>query len=651
MALHQHILIESVSPSVDGGLHMAKSVAGQPLIVEADIFRDGHAVVRGVVKWRKLGEMQFEEIALEHVGNDRFRGSFPLGAPGRYQFTIEGWTDQFASWRDDFAKKVAANRPIELDLEDGIALLARAEERADVTERGILAEAIARLRGLVTPQEALALVSNAALAELVYRLDPREDGKVFEPVLGVFAVPKRAAMGAWYEFFPRSETSDPARGATLREAEHRLPRLAELGFEVLYIAPVHPIGVTHRKGKNDGTTAAPGEPGCPWAIGGPAGGHTAIEPALGTLDDFDHFVATAYELGMQVALDFAIQCSPDHPWIKEHPAWFEHRSDGSIRCAENPPNEYPDVCRIDFDTDDRTGLYIELYRVVMFWVARGVTIFRVDNPHTKPVAFWEWLITKVHGENPNVIFLAEAFTRPKMMKALAKAGFTQSYTYFTWRNTKLELEEYMTELTQTEMRHYFTPNFFANTHDVLPEFLQKGGRPAFEIRLILAATLAPSYGIYSGYELCENEALHGKEEYENSEKFEIKPRDYEAPGNLNGLIADLNRIRRENAAFHELANVQFFKTDSEHIIVYAKSTADRSSVVLVAVNLDPFAAHHAHITVPLAAIGVPSGNSFEVSDLLTGARYTFSEKTYVRLDPATMPAHILLLENDHGREK
>jgi len=649
--MHQHILIEAVTPSVDGGRYFAKSLAGEPLVVEADIFRDGHAVVRAVVKWRRRGDQRFEEAPLEHVSNDRFRGTFPLGAPGHYQFTVEGWTDVFASWLADFTKKVAASRPIELDLREGLALIAGAHDRASGADRGALAEIVARLGEPISAEDAWELLSSDLLAELMRRLDPREDAKVFEPFLGVFALPRRALVGAWYEYFPRSESKDPSRGATLHEAEQRLPRLAELGFDVLYLAPVHPIGITHRKGKNDAAEALPGEPGCPWAIGGPAGGHTEIEPALGTLEDFDHFVATAHELGMQIALDFAIQCSPDHPWVKEHPEWFEHRADGSIRCAENPPNEYPDVYRIDFDTDDRVGLYGELYRVVMFWVHRGVTIFRVDNPHTKPVAFWEWLIAKVHGENPEVVFLAEAFTRPKMMKVLAKAGFTQSYTYFTWRNTKRELEEYLTELTQTEMRHYFIPNFFANTHDVLPEILQKGGRPAFQSRLVLAATLAPSYGIYSGYELCENAALEGKEEYAFSEKFEIKPRDYEAPGNLNGLIADLNRIRRANPALSQLCNVRFFKTDDEHVIFYAKSTADKSNVVLCAVNLDPFSAHHAHVEIPLDEIGVPPGTEFAVTDLISGARYTFREKTFVRLDPATVPAHVLLVEKNHGREQ
>ncbi|HKQ71860.1 MAG TPA: alpha-1,4-glucan--maltose-1-phosphate maltosyltransferase, partial [Polyangiaceae bacterium] len=402
-------------------------------------------------------------------------------------------------------------------------------------------------------------------------------------------------------------------------------------------------GVTHRKGKNDAPRALPGEPGSPWAIGAKEGGHTAVDAGLGTLDDFDHFASAAKDVGIDVALDFAVQCSPDHPWVSEHPDWFEHRADGSIRYAENPPNEYRDVYRVDFDTADRAGLYGELYRVVMFWISHGVRFFRVDNPHTKPLFFWEWLIGKVQAEHPDIVFLAEAFTRPKMMKALAKAGFTQSYTYFTWRNDKRELEEYLTELTETDMRHYFIPNFFANTHDVLPPILQTGGAPAFRMRAVLAATLSPSYGIYSGYELCEASALPGKEEYLDSEKFEIRVRDYEAPGNLNAFFTELNRIRRENRALQELANLTFLATDSDNILAYAKCSRDRMNVLLVVVNLDPFAAHDAYVEVPVTTLGGDVARGLAALDLFTGARYTWGEKNYVRLEPH-LPAHILLVQ-------
>jgi starch synthase (maltosyl-transferring) len=643
--MHRHILIEAISPSVDGGRYPAKGIAGESCRIEADVFRDGHGLIRAVVKWRKKGEEPFSEVALTHVGNDRFEGEFPLSDNALYEFTIEAWTDRFGSWLADFEKKVEADRDVALDALDALLLLDEARKRATGRPRGVLEEVTARLSEPLTPRETLEVLLQEPLQDAMALLDQREDAVTAEPLLEVFANRRKASVGTWYELFPRSETSDAGRGAPLREAERRLPKLAEMGFDVVYLPPVHPIGVTNRKGKNDALTAEPGDPGCPWAIGSADGGHTEIAPELGTIDDFDHFVAAAAGVGMEIALDFAIQCSPDHPWVSEHPDWFEQRADGSIRYAENPPHEYTDVCRVDFDTQDRVGLFTELYRVLLFWIGHGVTIFRVDNPHTKPVGFWEWLIAKVHASHPEVIFLAEAFTRPKMMKALAKAGFTQSYTYFTWRNEKRELEEYLIELTQTEMRHYFTPNFFTNTHDVLPELLQKGGPPAFKMRLVLAATLSPSYGIYSGYELCENQGIEGKEEYLDSEKFEIKPRDYDAPGNLNGLLTKLNEIRRNNPALHELCNVSFLKTDSDKIVAYRKSTRDNSNTLLIVVNLDPFAPHHCTVEVPWAQIGLEV-ERFQVRDLLTGARYAWGEKNYVRLDPAHVPAHILLVEKE-----
>jgi starch synthase (maltosyl-transferring) len=641
--MHRHILIEAITPSVDGGRYFAKGITGTPCRVEADIFRDGQGLIRAVIKWKKKGDETFLEAPLLHTVNDRFTGEFPLTNNTTYEFTVEAWTDRFGTWLSGFEKKVEAERDVAVDLKEGLTLLEEAHERAAGRARGSLEEVIARLSEPLSSREALAALVQEPVREAMLVLDQREDVVTAHPVLSIFSNRRRALVGAWYEMFPRSESTDPSRGATLREAERRLPKLAEMGFEVLYLPPVHPIGVSHRKGKNE-LPAGPDDPGCPWAIGNADGGHTAIAPELGTIEDFDHFVASAAEVGIEIALDFAIQCSPDHPWVSEHPDWFEHRADGSLRYAENPPHEYRDVCRVDFDTPDRVGLFTELYRVLVFWIDHGVKIFRVDNPHTKPVGFWEWLIAKVQASDPEVIFLAEAFTRPKMMKALAKAGFTQSYTYFTWRNEKKELEEYMVELTQTEMRHYFIPNFFTNTHDVLPEILQKGGPPAFRMRLVLAATLSPSYGIYSGYEICENAALAGKEEYLDSEKFEIKPRDYDAPGNLNSLITRLNQIRRENPALCELSNVSFLKTDSEKIIAYCKSASDGTNTLIVVVNLDPFAAHHCTVEVPRASIGAGENERFQVQDLLTGAHYGWGEKNYVRLDPAHVPAHILLVE-------
>jgi starch synthase (maltosyl-transferring) len=642
--MHRHILIEAISPCVDGGRYATKGIIGEPCVVEADVFRDGHGLVGAVVKWRRKGDDKFFESPMVPVGNDRFRGSFPLTENGVYQFTVEAWTDRFGSWRADFEKKVDAGHDIELDLKDGLLIIEEAAERATGLDLGMLTEAIVRLHSPITAREALATVSTEAVRDAMTRLDQREDAATYEPLLKVFAHRPKARFSTWYELFPRSEGDDPKRGASLREAERRLPKLAAMGFDVVYLPPVHPIGITNRKGRNDTERAVPDDPGSPWAIGGPSGGHTSIEPSLGTIDDFDHFVAVAQGLGIEIALDFAIQCSPDHPWVREHPDWFEHRANGTIRYADNPPFEYKDVYRVDFDTQDRVGLYTELYRVLMFWISHGVTIFRVDNPHTKPLCFWEWIITKVQASNPEVIFLSEAFTRPKIMKALAKAGFTQSYSYFTWRNYKRELEDYLIELTQSDMRHFFLPNFFTNTHDVLPEILQRGGPPAFKLRLVLAATLSPSYGIYSGYELCENDAIEGKEEYLYSEKFEIKARNYDAPGNLNEFIAQCNHIRRNNPALQQMANVRFLKTDNDNIIFYSKSTEDRSNVLFIVVNLDPFRAHHCTAEVPLHEIGLGDRTSYQVTDLLTGARYTWRDRNYVRLDPASHPAHILLVD-------
>ena len=419
-----------------------------------------------------------------------------------------------------------------------------------------------------------------------------------------------------------------------------------MGFDVVYLAPIHPIGRTGRKGPNNRLGAEPGDPGSPWAIGSEHGGHTAIEPALGTLEDFDRFVRAADALGMEIALDFAIQCSPDHPWVREHPDWFYRRPDGTIRYAENPPKKYQDIYPLNFDTPDWKNLWEALRDVLRFWAVRGVRIFRVDNPHTKPLGFWSWLIDSIHSEHPDVIFLAEAFTRPPMMQELAKRGFTQSYTYFTWRNTKAELVEYLTELTRTTAALYFRPNFFVNTPDILPPILQHGGRPAFKSRLVLAATLSPSYGIYSGFELCENTAIEGKEEYLDSEKYEIKVRDWSSPGHIKDFIASVNQARRDNAALQQFMNLRFLEIDNDQLLAYVKWSQDGTNHVIVVVNLDPFAAHSGWVRVPPEAVGVAAGVSYWVRDLLTGARYLWEERNYVHLDPvATEPAHILHVEN------
>ena len=641
----RHIVIEAVTPTVDCGRYPVKRLAGESCVVEADIFSDSPVALAAVIKWRRAQDASFLEAPMVLIDNDRWRGEFPLAENARYVFAIEAWTRNFTSWRQYFIKKATAALDVASDFAEGIALLENLRQRACADDRILITDYIDRLRMLSDPRQAVAIISASELAAAIDRNEERADAVIYDHTSAITADRPRARFGAWYEMFPRSAGVQPGFHATLREAEARLPNIREMGFDVVYLTPIHPIGTTYRKGPNNSLTALPDSPGSPWAVGSRAGGHTAIEPRLGTIDDFDHFVTVAERLGLEIALDFAIQCSPDHPWVTEHPEWFRHRPDGTIKYAENPPKQYQDIYPIDFDSPDQKGLFEELRRIVLFWIGHGVKIFRVDNPHTKPVAFWEWLINTIQEKYPEVIFLAEAFTKPKMMRVLAKAGFTQSYTYFTWRNSKAELTDYLTELTRTDMIDYFRPNFFTNTPDILPPILQKGGRPAFKSRLVLAATLSPSYGIYSGYELCENEAIPGTEEYDHSEKYEIRARDWTHPGNLCEFVARINAIRRGNAALQQFANLHFHTTDNDQIILYSKSSGDRSNIILVAVNLDPHQPHHCTAFVSGEAVGVAPGQGYAVTDLITGARYNWGESNYIRLDPQIEPAHILRVES------
>ncbi|MCA1764820.1 MAG: alpha-1,4-glucan--maltose-1-phosphate maltosyltransferase, partial [Desulfobulbaceae bacterium] len=466
----------------------------------------------------------------------------------------------------------------------------------------------------------------------------------FKPTPTVVVEAKSAGFSAWYEIFPRSLTADPARSGTFADLEKFLPQIARMGFDVLYLPPIHPIGHTNRKGRNNALAVVENDPGSPWAIGSEAGGHKAVHPKLGTMEDFEHLVAAARKQGLEVALDIAFQCSPDHPYVREHPEWFRHRPDGTIKFAENPPKKYEDIYPLSFDCEEWQSLWHELKSIVLFWIDRGVRIFRVDNPHTKPLPFWEWLIGEVRGEYPETVFLSEAFTRPRLMYGLAKAGFSQSYTYFTWRNTKSQLTEYVRELVESEVSEYFRPNFFPNTPDILPEFLQFGGRAAFLSRLVLAATLSSCYGIYSGYELSENEAVPGTEEYLNSEKFEIKPRDWNKPGNIRAFITRINTIRRQNPALAENRRLRFHRVANDQIIFYSKSTEDFDNIILAAVNLDPHNIQEGWLEVPLELYGIGEHEVFQVHDLIFDNRYLWQgSKNYVRLDPARSPAQIFLL--------
>ncbi len=639
-----HIIIEDVTPSVDGGRYPAKRIAGDSCVVEADIFRDGHQVLRAAVKWRRKQDEVFDEAPMASLDNDRWRGEFVPTDNARYVFTIEAWTDLFATWLADFTKKVNAARPVGSDVLEGIVLIEKMISGARGADRELFERALARLKKASDGATALAVINEAEISVAAERVGERSGLTRFEPLLELVVDRERARFGTWYEMFVRSQGIEPGKPGTFRDAERRLPELRDLGFDVVYLTPIHPIGHTNRKGPGNSLNGGSKSPGSPWAIGSEAGGHTAIDPSIGTIGDFDRFNAAANRLGMEVALDFAIQCSPDHPWVREHPNWFHHRPDGSIKYAENPPKQYEDIYPIDFDTSDQRGLFEAMLGVLRFWREHGVKIFRVDNPHTKPVQFWNWLINEVQATHPEVVFLAEAFTRPKMMKALAKAGFTQSYTYFTWRNTKFELTEYLTELTQTPMKEYFRPNFFTNTPDILAPVLQTGGRAAFKMRLVLAATLSPSYGIYSGFELCENDAVPGTEDYLNSEKYEFKVRDWNRPGNIKEFIGRVNAIRRDNPALQQFLNLQFLSTDNDQILLFSKATQDKSNVILVAVNLDPLNAHYCTAFVPPEVVGVAPGGSYRVTDLLTGAKYVWSDRNYVRLDPAVESAHILRVE-------
>ncbi|PYN71889.1 MAG: alpha-1,4-glucan--maltose-1-phosphate maltosyltransferase [Candidatus Rokuibacteriota bacterium] len=639
------VVIEAVAPAVDCGRYPVKREVGAVLEVSADIFKDGHDVLAAYLRYRRAGERAWRETPMRHVDNDRWAGEFTLEANGRYQYTIEALPDPFRSWLADLEKRRAADQDLTSALREGTQLVRAAAERAKGADRAALVAGADRIECAATQTEAAAGAVEAELGELMSRHLDRSEATWAARELEVVVDRERARFAAWYEFFPRSQAAVD-RSATFAEATAQLERAAAMGFDVVYLPPIHPIGRAHRKGRNNTLVARPGEPGSPWAIGGAEGGFTAVHPDLGTLDDFDRFVARARQLGLEVALDLTIQCSPDHPWVREHPEWFFHRPDGTIKYAENPPKKYEDVYPVNFLCADPRPLWEEMRRVLEFWIGHGVHTFRVDNPHTKPVKFWEWLIRAVQDEHPDVIFLAEAFTRPKMMRVLAKSGFTQSYTYFTWRNEKQELIDYLTEITGPPMADYFRGNLWPNTPDILHETLQRGGRPAFKTRLALAATLSSLYGIYSGYELCENTPREpGSEEYLNSEKYEYKVRAWDAPGNLVDYVTRINRIRRENRALHGYANLRFYGADDPNILFYGKMTPARDNLVFVAANLDPFAAHGCLVDVPIAALGIGASQPYRMRELITDREYEWrGPRGYVDLHPDVEPAQIFVLQ-------
>ena len=638
------VVITGLTPQIDCGAFPVKRVVGDSVVVEADIYADGHDAIAGVLLYRREDEPGWTEAPLEPLGNDRWRAAFSVRDIGRYRYTAAAWVDHFTTWSRALAKRIDAGRDVSLDLLIGVPLVEAAAGRAAGGDADRLQEIAAALRrgGAEGVRRAL----SGELAELMRRHAERRFVTVHVPELIVVVDRERARFSAWYELFPRSCAAEPGRHGTFRDVEARLPYIAAMGFDVLYLAPIHPIGRSFRKGRNNSPVAGPGDPGSPWAIGAEEGGHKAVHPELGTLEDFRHLLARAGEHGIELALDVAFQCSPDHPYAREHPEWFRGRPDGTIQYAENPPKKYEDIYPFDFETAAWRELWDELKSVVDFWIEQGVRIFRVDNPHTKPFAFWEWLIADIKRAHPETIFLAEAFTRPNVLYRLAKLGFAQSYNYFPWRNTKPELTQYLTELTRTRVREFFGPSLWPNTPDILPEYLQYGGRPAFVARLVLAATLGPSYGIYGpAFEQCVDRPLaQGKEEYLDSDKYEVRHWDFERAGTLAELIGRVNRIRRENAAFRANHNLRFHHVDNEQLIAYSKSTEDLSNQVLVVVNLDPHHVQSGFVELPLDELRIDPLQPYQVHDLLTDARYLWhGPRNYVELHPHESQANIFAI--------
>ncbi|MCU1250685.1 MAG: hypothetical protein JWQ49_3714 [Edaphobacter sp.] len=653
----KRVIIEKVQPQVDCGRYPAKRVLGDAVTITAAVFGDGHDHVSGRLLYRHSSETDWHSTPLTALTNDLWKATFTADKLGDWLYTIEGWVDHFDTWCADLRKRLAAqptpdkpnasaeSQDIPLALRTGALLLSQAAHRAKAPDSKLLAEAAAELNRLADEQRTTyEFPLNDKIIALVEEHPDLTFATRYLQELHLWVDRERARYSTWYELFPRSTSPDPTRHGTFSDVKALLPSIAAMGFDVLYLPPIHPIGNAFRKGRNNSVTSTPDDPGSPWAIGSKEGGHKSINPQLGTLRDFDALVAATHDHGMELALDIAIQCSPDHPWVAEHPDWFVIRPDGSIQYAENPPKKYQDIYPLNFESPDWRGLWEALRDVFTYWIRRNVRIFRVDNPHTKAIPFWEWCIAEIHKKYPDVILLAEAFTRPHVMYSLAKAGFTQSYTYFTWRNTRDEIQEYFEEITKPPISDFFRPNLWPNTPDILHATLQNGGRPAFMQRLILAATLGANYGIYGpAFELCENvPAKPGSEEYLNSEKYEIRRWDRSASHSLAPLITQINQIRRNNPALQSDGSLHFHPADNPNIICYSKSSGPNK--ILVAVNLDPTQEQAGWIDLDLKQLAIPHNENFEIEDLLTGAHYTWHDRSnYVSLKPDLMPAHIFRL--------
>ncbi|HYG16936.1 MAG TPA: alpha-1,4-glucan--maltose-1-phosphate maltosyltransferase [Bacteroidia bacterium] len=638
----KRVVIANVSPQVDGGRYPAKGAVDELLVISADVFGDGHDEVKAAVLIKHKKERKWREFPMVFMQNDRWEFDFEATKLGFYQFQVLGWVDHFETWRKGLEKKYAAGQDITVELQIGAGLVEQAAKKATEGDKGLLQQ---WQQALVEsgPKGGYEAAQSEELITLMYNQRDEDTVTMFPLVLEIEIERKKASYSTWYELFPRSASSEPGRHGTFNDVKKILPRIAQMGFDVVYFPPIHPIGFTKRKGKNNSLTAEKDDPGSPWAIGSKEGGHKAIHPELGTMKDFQSLIKEAGKHGIEIALDIAFQCSPDHPYVKDHPRWFKWRPDGTVQYAENPPKKYEDILPFDFESDDWQGLWRELHSVIEFWVEKGITIFRVDNPHTKALRFWEWVIPQIRSKNPEVIFLAEAFTRPRIMEQLGKAGFNQSYTYFTWRHTKQEFVQYLTELTQTPVKDYFRPNFWPNTPDILPPILTHGGETAHILRLILAATMSSSYGIYGPvYEFGINTPHGAKEEYTDNEKYELKHWDWNADTRIREVITRVNRIRKENTALQSTSNILFAETSNEHILCYCKQDRRNGNTLIIAVNLDLYNVQGAQVKLPLEKLGMDLTTPFKVHDLLSGDVYQWQgEWNYVQLAPWEMPAHIL----------
>jgi starch synthase (maltosyl-transferring) len=647
-AFSRRVVIENVQPQVDCGRFPVKRTIGDRVSVTADIFTDGHDILYAILRHRPALLTAWEEVPMEPQPNDQWQAEFTVPAEGRHLYTLQAWIDHFQSWSRDLEKKLTAAQDISVDILTGAQLIEAAAARASGKDKALLTTSAAEIRMLSQTNlpKAVEKSSSPELIALMIRNADRRRATTYGRELVVVVDREKARFSAWYEMFPRSSSLQPARHGTLQDCIKRLDYVSGMGFDVLYLPPIHPIGRVNRKGKNNEEKASPDDVGSPWAIGAREGGHKAIAPQLGTLEDFKRLLARAQQLGLEVALDLAYQCAPDHPYVKEHKEWFRTRPDGTVQYAENPPKKYQDIYPFDFETDKSQELWEELRSVVLYWIGQGVRIFRVDNPHTKPFDFWEWLITDIKSRHPDVLFLAEAFTRPKVMYELAKLGFTQSYTYFAWRNAKWEITEYFKEVSQTKVQEHFRANLWTNTPDILTEFLQQGGRPAFMIRLALAATLGANYGIYGpAFELGENRAVRVEsEEYLDSEKYQIRTWDLDSPANLAELITRVNQIRRENPALQADLNLNFHPVDNEQIIAYSKMSDDLLNIIVAVVNLDPQRTQAGMVELPLDLFHLDPRQPYQMHDLLTDAKYVWrGPRNYVELNPQRLPAHIFCI--------